>query len=247
MTTQLLTYLPWDSAHFGFRIARALPRRLDANTYRQLVDACQDQSIECLYFLADASHPTTILTLQANHFDFIDIRLILAGRIRNIPSPPLADNIQFRLGHEGDLAPLLPIAETSYTMSRFYVDPRFGSDKAALMFQIWLEKSLTTDFADAVIVAELAGIPVGFVTCHFHKPADEVNVGLVGLAESTRGMGVASGMMAYVRAWVSTQGFDRLNAATQGSNIGAQRLHQRGGLMTRSVDLWFHKWFTSLT
>ena len=35
-----------------------------------------------------------------------------------------------RLGQENDLEALLPVAGGSFTMSRFYVDRRFGVDKA---------------------------------------------------------------------------------------------------------------------
>ncbi len=245
MSSPVLTYLPWDSAHFGFRIARAVSRRLNAGACRELLVACQDQAIDCLYFLADAADQETVSTLQANSFDLVDIRLTLAGRFNNIPTIAQAENVLFRLGHEDDLSALIPIARTSYLHSRFYVDRRFGSGKASQMYQTWLQKSFTTDFANAVVVAELDDLPVGYVTCHLNSPAGEGNIGLVGLADSARGMGCASGMLQYAIRWFHEGGFDRCNVVTQGRNISAQKLYQRCGFVTRSVELWFHKWFTN--
>ena len=243
MNGLLATILPWDSAHFGFRIARATPHRLDPASCRELLEICRDQAIDCLYFLADADDADTIRTLQAACFDFVDIRLTFAGNASDMSFLAPKADILFRHAHAGDLDILLPIASNSHSQSRFYIDRRFGRRKASQMYETWLTKSLTTDFADAVVVAEHSGRPVGYVTCHLHSPVGEGNIGLVGMAESARGLGCASGMLKYATNWFSEQGVDRYNVVTQGRNIAAQRLYQRCGFVTRSVELWFHKWF----
>jgi GNAT superfamily N-acetyltransferase len=147
-----------------------------------------------------------------------------------------------RIGTKLDLEALLPIAGSSFTQSRFFVDRRFGSAKASRMFQIWLEKSLMVDGSSSVIVAELAGRPVGFVTCQL-QASGEANIGLLGVADAARGNGCAGGMIGRTADWLSVQGIGDLNVVTQGRNVAAQRLYQRSGLVTRSVELWFHKWF----
>ncbi|MDE2636469.1 MAG: GNAT family N-acetyltransferase [Chloroflexota bacterium] len=244
MTSALMECLPWDSRHFGFRIARARSRRLDIDAYRDLEAACLDQGIECLYFLADAADQSTIENLLSGGFDFVDIRLTFAGRVSDFPPISQSGDVSYRIGKEGDLAALLPIAGDSFTQSRFFVDRRFGSAKAARMYQIWLEKSLTTEYADAVVVAEVAGRAVGFVTCHLREPGD-ANIGLVGVADSARGFGCAGGMLSYSAQWLSERGINDLHVVTQGRNLSAQRLYQRCGMVTRSVKLWFHRWFQS--
>ncbi len=52
-----------------------------------------------------------------------------------------------------------------------------------------------------------------------------------------------SGMLRFAGRWLSDLDFDRVNVVTQGKNIPAQRAYQRCGFITRSVELWFHKWF----
>lgn len=242
MTNTLIECLPWDSRHFGFPIARANLRRLDLDSNRDLEAACRDQNIECLYFLADAADQSTIENLLAGGYDFVDIRLTLAGQVNDVPRVSESAGVDCRMGSELDLQTLLPIVENSFTQSRFFVDRRFGSVKASSMYQIWLEKSLTTDYADAVVVAEMAERPVGFVTCHLQKTG-EANIGLVGVADSARGLGCARGMVGHAAIWLAEKGIDRLNVVTQGRNLSAQRLYQRCGMVTRSVELWFHKWY----
>lgn len=243
MNNQSIEYLEWDSAHFGRRIARATRNQVDMDSCKVLLNACREEAIDCLYFLADASDHTSIAALQANGFDFVDIRLTMAAHAQESPAIDQKDGIRIRLGQERDLEPLLPVAGASYGISRFYVDRRFGHDNATRMFQIWLEKAFADKAGAAVVVAEQSGSAVGFVVCHLHKPPGEGNIGLVGVAESARGMGCAAGMIEFAARWFAGQGVTRLNVVTQGRNIPAQRLYQRSGFVTRSVELWFHKWF----
>ena len=78
------------------------------------------------------------------------------------------------------------------------------------MYQIWLRKSFASESDTAVVVAEQNNRAIGFVTCHLHKPPGEGNIGLVGVAESARGLGCAGGMIQYAARWFAGQGLDRL-------------------------------------
>lgn len=217
-------------------------RRIDSDAYRGLEAACREHDVECLYFLADADDQSTIELLLAGGYNFVDVRISFSGRSSDLPRTPPADDVSFRIGNELDLETLLPIAGKSFTQSRFFVDRRFGSAKASLMYQVWLENSLLADCAALVVVAEMAGRAAGFVTGHLQKTG-EANIGLVGLADSARGMGCARGMLGFAADWLSGRGIEHLNVVTQGRNIAAQRLYQRCGMRTQSVELWFHKWF----
>ena len=243
MINSLIALLPWDSSHFGLTIAKARPRHLDLTTLRQLESDCIDQGVDCLYFLADAVDQATINILQRGRFDFVDIRLTLAGSVSNLVNDELSNEFLYRFGQESDLVDLLPVAGDSYKMSRFFTDRRFDRDKASQMYRIWLTNSLTANYADAVVVADLAGKPVGYVTCHLQKPAGEANLGLVGVSATARGMGCMSGMLDYLGRWLLEREISRANVVTQGKNVPAQRAYQRSGFLTRSVEIWFHKWF----
>lgn len=243
MSKSLIERLPWDSSHFDLRIARATRRQVDQENCSELLRQCREKRIDCLYFLADAAEQDTVFALQSHGFNLVDIRLTLSAQFETPPVMSPLEGVSFRLGDQRDLDQLLPVAGASFVQSRFYVDRRFGQDKATRMFHIWLSKSFAETPDSAAVVVELDGAAVGFVTCHLHKPPGEGNIGLVGVAEAARGLGCAGGMIKYAARWFASQGVDRLNVVTQGRNTAAQRLYQRNGFVTRSVELWFHKWF----
>jgi len=240
-----VTVLDWDTDFFGHKIARANVRQLDNNTYSQLESQCKSEKIQCLYFLADSDHPSTIRLLEDNDFRFVDIRsdFIHSGYIPNIP--PLPSNISLRASSSDDLQTLSSIAQDAYSQSRFYVDPNFDNQRVSDMYDIWLSKSINHDLADYVVVAELENTAVGYVTCSIDKSKNTGKIGLVGVAESAQGKKLGTHMVVHAIQWFIQNGIDTIMVTTQGRNIPAQRLYQRCGFITHTQQLWYHKWFTN--
>lgn len=245
MSNPPATFLSWDTDFFGHRIAHANSNRLSAEGYEALETWCTKNQIDCLYFLADSDHQPTISVLESNQFHFVDIRVILETRLSNPrPANPPA-NIVLRLSTPADTEPLLSITSNAYTQSRFYADSCFSRETCSQLYETWLRNSIETDYADAVVVAELDHTAVGYVTCHLNKPDGEGNIGLVGVVETARGQRVGSQMIDYALNWFADHNMQAVNVVTQGRNISAQRLYQHSGFITRSVQVWYHKWFTN--
>lgn len=146
-----------------------------------------------------------------------------------------------RSGHPGDIEALAPVAEASYTDSRFFTDPRFPRDKCRELYRIWLERSFD-DYADNVRVAVDGDRPVGFVTCRLATP-EIGEIGLVGVDSAYRGRGIGGLMTNDAVRWFAGQGVKTVRVPTQGRNLGAQRLYQACGFRTASIELWYHRWF----
>ena len=255
MKDELVRFLPWDTNHFGYRIGRARIQRLDAESYQQLRADCAQAEIDCLYFLADAADQASILELQRHGFIFVDIRCTLEWKV---PVSPSAQHVKrshaqrnseeavIRFASVDDGESLAAIASGGFTATRFFADPILSNEKAAAMYQIWLGKSLSAEYAEQVIVAEVKRNSVGFVTGHLDKESREGKIGLVALARSARGRGLARLLVNHALNWFRDQEMNRVSVVTQGRNIAAQRAYQRCGFLTRSTELWFHKWFRDM-
>ncbi|MCY4072972.1 MAG: GNAT family N-acetyltransferase [Chloroflexi bacterium] len=249
MENQLVRFLPWDTNHFGHRIGRANIRRLDEASWQLLRDACKQMEIDCLYFLADAGDLSSINELQRHGFIFVDVRVTIERTVPDAETPPSRRSIGdaiLRPSRVDDVETLAAIARDSFTVTRFFADPFLDNEKVSAMYQIWITKSVTTDFADRVIVAEVNRESVGFVTCHLDRHLHEGKIALAALAASARGKGYSGAMIQHALEWFRDQGMERVNVPTQGSNISAQRMYQRRGFVTRSTELWFHKWFRTM-
>jgi dTDP-4-amino-4,6-dideoxy-D-galactose acyltransferase len=181
-----------------------------------------------------------------------------ATGVRAVASPAAG----VRAAVERDIPALRRIAAASHHDSRFYSDPHFARPRCDELYATWIENSCRAGQATAVLVADLPGYtegPAGYITCQLvdlapppdraprkaegGSHADHGQIGLFAVAPGAQGRGVGGLLIAGARRWFAARGVWRLSVVTQGRNVRAQRIYQRHGLLTRSVELWYHKWF----
>lgn len=235
-------YLDWDSEFFGLRIARYTDNRLSEEALVQLSHWCNEESIDCLYFLADGDDELTVRLAELRGFRFVDIRITLdtvvdgGGRSRrHLPRGSI------RQSAAEDLPALQAIARVSHRQSRFYFDSSFASEQCDALYGTWIEKSCA-GFADVVLVSNHHQQPTGYVTCHLTDEGEGA-IGLLGVAPGGRGKGIGTELLNSALDWFSDQHVNTVTVVTQGRNISAQRLYQRNGFRTQSSQLWYHLWF----
>lgn len=245
----LCRYLEWDSDFWGRRMARADANCLDRKSVREMREWCEDEAIDCLYFLADADEEATVRLAEENGFRLADIRLTLERGLKGIspaasePGPP-----RIRPCVPEDVPALRSIARLSHRDSRFYFDSNFPRALCNRLYEVWIEKSCR-GYADGVLVAEHEGLAAGYVSCHLSKEATNSSdglrgdIGLVGVGASAQGRGLGLSLVEGALGWFAAQGMERVSVVTQGRNVRAQRLYQKCGFKTQSVRLWYHLWF----
>lgn len=240
--SRLCEYLEWDSSFFERRIARLTSGRLDAEIIKEIIAWCELQAIECLYFLADADDPTTVRLAESHAFQLVDVRVTLERALDDIPATAgKALSTGIRLCNSEDVPVLRSIANVSHRDSRFYHDFHFPPSACDALYETWIEKSCH-GYATAVLVAELESRPAGYVSCHLLQE-NRGQIGLFGIAPEARGQGLGKKLLEGSLQWFAENGVKNVMVVTQGRNRAAQRLYQRGGFLTRSVQLWYHRWF----
>jgi dTDP-4-amino-4,6-dideoxy-D-galactose acyltransferase len=235
-------YLEWDSMFFGKRIARCKATQLRENSILEIFHWCNCSRIDCLYFLADQSDRTTIRLAENSGFQFVDIRITLDN---HLPESNAVNSLCFN----GQIRPCLPvdvpilrkIAMSGHSNSRFYYDTNFPLDKCDLLYATWIEKSCN-GYADFVFVAENHSTLLGYISCHLLGD-DKGSIGLMGVDKVSQGKGIGMALVSSAMDWFSTNNVTEVNVVTQGSNIPAQRMYQKSGFRTSSVQLWYHLWF----
>ncbi len=232
--------LEWDTRFFGFRIARASPQRLTADTAAQVLAECEASGIRCLYFLADADDRPTLALLEQHQFGLKDIRLTMIHR-----SPASVTHRQgphVRPVEAGDIPILRQIAKTSHTGTRFYADSHFPARRCDDLYDLWITQSCESRNGDTVLVAELTGRPVGYITCRMISHL-RGQIDLFAVASEARGAGIGSALIEQAIEWFHARGAVDIITVTQGGSVGAVRAYERGGFVAETVQLWYHRWF----
>lgn len=238
--TAACRFLAWDSIFFGKRIARLLPRRLNPPKIKEALNWCRNQQIDCLYFLADADDFPTIRFAEDQGFRLVDVRVTFERELDFLDTPEPPEGVKFRLSRKADIPRLEAIAKTAHRDSRFYADAKFPKAACDELYRTWIRKSCGS-YADAVWVAEQRGATIGYTACHLREER-QGEIGLVGISRESRGTGVGRRLIFEALRWLSQHGMRHARVVTQGRNARAQRLYQRSGFVTRSVELSYHLW-----
>ena len=236
--------LAWDSEFFGCRVARAADGRLTPASLAELLDWCRREAVDWLYFLADADDDQTVTLAEGAGFHQVDVRIELELALRDRPASASAGPSGVRPARESDLARLRPIAAAGHTDGRYFFDARVPAGRARALYETWIERSVTHGFADVVLVYDVDGTACGYITGRLASDRT-ASIGLIGVGPEARGRGVGTELVNALLAWASQRGAERATVVTQGRNATAQRLYQRCGFRTRTLQLWYHHWLTT--
>jgi ribosomal protein S18 acetylase RimI-like enzyme len=232
--------LEWDSRFFGHRVARAAAETLTASSAKALLDWCERESVDWLYLLAASDDPETVRLAERHGFHLADVRLELERSAGEARTHAVSAGVIIRPAEAGDLPVLRGIAAVAHTDSRYFHDARVPPDRAAALYEAWIEHSVRDGFADVTLVADVDGRPAGYVTGKLDGRA--ASIGLIAVGDAARGRGAGTALVQALLAWATERGAERVTVVTQARNVAAQRLYQHAGFVTRSVRLWYHRW-----
>ena len=240
--TAICEYLEWDSQFFGRRIARANISCLTISSAAEIESWCGAHKIECLYFLASLSDHETVKIAAEKMFRLVDVRVTLDLNMNWANANIDTSRPSVRNAVESDIPALRAIARTAHRDSRFYYDEKFPTHLCDKLYETWIETSFHGWSAKVFVAGEGKDI-AGYLTCHL--PDRSIGqIGLVGVASNAQGKGTGSDLVSQAVGWFAQEGVEKVSVVTQGRNVRAQRLYQRCGFVTRSVELWFHRWFS---
>jgi dTDP-4-amino-4,6-dideoxy-D-galactose acyltransferase len=235
--TEPCQFLQWDSDFFKRRIARVTLPGLDENSVQQVLAWCASERIEFLYLLVDAADLGTVRLAETRQFQLMDIRLTLNAKPA---SRTLAEYADIRPHQPDDIPALKAIASVSHRDSRFYADEHIPHELSNHLYETWVENSCN-GYAQEVLVALHDDAPAGYITCHLDGSHGQI--GLLGVSASAQGKGLGSRLIGSALDWFYRHGAEEVSVVTQGRNVRAQRVYQRSGFITQSVQLWYHRWF----
>lgn len=242
MSLEPCEMLEWDSKFFGFPIARVRGDTFTQELVQQVDAWCHQAGVRCLYFLSRADDPHTTRLAEENSFRLVDIRMTFGYKVSRSTFSGQNSKVLVRHARTEDIQLLQRIARQSYYDTRFYFDTNFPRHLSDLLYKTWLKLSCE-GYAQAVLIAELEGVPVGYISCHLDQESRLGKIGLVGVSSQARGQGIGQALVFSALEWFLAEGVSEVQVVTQARNYDAQRLYQRCGFLTQTIQLWYHKWY----
>lgn len=227
-----------DSHRFGRRIFRVHVE--NAAEARDAVEAARRERAEmliarCPVTALDATH-----ALERAGFLLMDTLVYYTGKAARFVEAPVVPGVTLRPFAPADLGALEAVARIGFTSyaGHYHADPRLDAATATEGYVDWLRRS-TDAAAVSVIVAELDGRPVGFLTLRHGEPAD---IELNAVAPEARGRGIYDGLVKAAGRLARERGSTSITVSTQINNFTPQRVWTRNGLQPDRAFYTFHGW-----
>lgn len=237
------TFLDWDSAFWGFPIARLNARSLTNEGLVECLAWCHDHDIRCLYFAATGTCAKTLALAANNGFRFVDVRIDLAVQIAGLAKmPAYPEQISVRHATQADSATLREFASGAHRDSRFFKDSRFDPERAAELYADWIRRDLSEHVVLTCTSSDNISRSLGYITCQ-RTDSREGRIGLLGVSSQFRRQGAGRALLTAAIDWFGRNNMDTVRVATQGTNVPALRLYETHGFRCDSVHIWFHRWF----
>ena len=234
--------LPWDSEWFGFPVARVLGNSLTVERAKHIDVWCRNNRVRCLYFLSRSDDSQTINTAQDLGYRLTDVRMTFDREVASVADFQIRPGI--RKARPDDFSSIKRLARMVFRDSRFYFDTNFPIDRVHAMFERWVERAMEEASHQHVLVSTDAQDQVsGFLLFGIDPATKASDLALLAVAPTARGKGLARQLIEASFDEIVKAGVDRVTVVTQGRNVSAQRLYQRIGFLTQSVQFYYHKWF----
>lgn len=179
------------------------------------------------YAKIPTSDIASVSTLEQQGFRVVDVNVTLehAGGARaEEPAPAV---VRVREHRPEDHAALLEMAETSFTVSRFHLDPQFPAELANRIKREWVASYLAGRRGDRLWVAEIDQRPAGFLAALAAAEPSLAVIDLIGVAAAARRRGVGKALvLEFARCYADRA---QRRVGTQVANLPSLRLYEECG------------------
>ncbi|MCS6871243.1 MAG: GNAT family N-acetyltransferase [Anaerolineae bacterium] len=243
MKTAQVALSPIDEMRFGIRVARI--HELTQETLDETLEFCRDHAVKMLIARTPSQAIRFVQQLEDLGFRLMDTLVYYRRDLVRTPVPELQNAALTRPVRTGDETVVREIAAQAFQgyLGHYHADPRLDLAACDAVYVSWAERScVDRAVADEVLVAELEGQLVGFLTLRRNTP-EQVEIVLNGVAPSAQGRGVYRELVIHAlvqsKAWKAQETV----VSTQIVNLAPQKVWVRLGFEPFQSYYTFHKWF----
>ncbi|MBU1368088.1 MAG: GNAT family N-acetyltransferase [Bacteroidetes bacterium] len=225
----MIDHLIWDSAFFGFPVGKILienPFDFHEDEFKSAAN-----SFRLVYVFSGKP------IIGASFARLVDVKLTFQKALN---ASTTSKKLIFFDKKIHDKKALLQLAWESGSYSRFKTDLHFDRKDYFRMYEIWVNKSLTSE-QSFVMIEAVNNELLGFVTVDLND-SESASIGLIAVDESCRGQGVGSNLMKQAECLAVQYGRKFLKVATQQENVLAAAFYNKKGYKVANQEYIYHFW-----
>lgn len=257
-----LSEIEWEASIFGVPMAR-IPflftvsddldrsRRVAAALLRAASEAMEDVGTKHCSALVQAEDTGIIHAFCDAGWRLVDSTVDFTWVCGRTNPGDVDPSVNLRSAVKSDREPLARLAREAYTRSirtRFSTDPWLPVEKTGELYARWFELACDGEFADVVVVAEVAGRPVGFNTFKLNRTLTECTGvgfaahGIAAVDPEFRGRAGQPAMLHWLTEWQRERGGAFNQGRVLTNNYPMQRACLKSGAYVSQAYHTFHTW-----
>jgi dTDP-4-amino-4,6-dideoxy-D-galactose acyltransferase len=230
-------YLSWDSEFFDKKIGMILPAELEAAQLTSILTEMRAAGYMLGYWPADKMcnfdlDPFSGMLVDKKTTFKINLEKVDINKIPPPDTQPFTSDMS--------ISRLEDLALASGEFSRFAIDPKFSRQDFSSLYKTWMQKSITGEMADEILVISQGDQIAGMVTL---SEKDRVGtIGLIAVDENFRGNKFGQQLVYDAQRWFIEKGCHAALVVTQGDNLPACNLYIKCGYQKIKTQFYYHFW-----
>lgn len=178
-------------------------------------------------------------TLLSKDILLIDRKVIYRKELEKEPTGKPQDGIHSYIGRKADNT-LVKLSLESGKYSRFRLDPHFSPGIFEHMYSVWIDKSVTKEIADDVLVYSRQGNILGMLT--YSLSSGCATIGLIAVDIQYQHMHLGSVLITALENIVYKKGVRTIEVPTQSDNIPACHFYEKNNYEVKEIINIYHIW-----
>lgn len=237
---RLFQTLDWDSAFFGYKVAKILASNLNQGALKNLLAKLNNLNIKLVYYFVDPNEKLLNMEAKKNNGFLADEKITYKISLsnNNFRKP---DNQYLQSYFKKPLNKnVLSLALQSGFYSRYKQDKKFVHDEFIRLYTTWIERSLNGEIAKDVIIYVNNDVEVGLVTLEVKD--NYGSIGLLAVDKKQRGKSIGKQLINAALIKFKAYGVNKVKVTTQKKNIAACKFYEKIGFVKESVQNIYHFW-----
>jgi dTDP-4-amino-4,6-dideoxy-D-galactose acyltransferase len=231
--------LNWDSRFFGYKIATVNHPDLELEQLKDIIKELEANDFKLAYCFVSPEDTVSNYSLKTLEGFLADEKITYTIQTGKDNMLPVSDNI---MPYDSSTASekLVSLTLQSGLYSRFRIDPKFVNNEFERLYTVWIEKSVSKQLANEVIVYKEDGEIYGFVTLVVHEKTG--SIGLIAVDEKQRGKAIGKKLIGSALSYFRDHNIINVDVVTQKSNFIACRFYESCGFEIKDTINIYHLW-----
>lgn len=210
----MISKLDWDSGFFNLNVGEI--------NFKDCKETLNYSDFDLLYVVSTDDFD---LILDGFSNSFSEEKIKFHKELKE--SQQLSENVFSYKETTYNIKDLHELAYESGNHSRFLLDKNFGSEKFRELYRLWIDNSISGQFADDVLLYKEQGKTIGLLTYKIKE--EKAFVGLIAVSSNHQGKGIGRILLKHLETVLHTKGIESLNIPTQRQNEQACHFYAKQG------------------